>query len=190
MKWINTKVELEWDSTKKEYIEIETEGFNYNGEVAECFSIGENAPADYSTGNALMSVGDKVLSVDVKNLPTNDVSSEFLLWNYNGTDISSQLPTKEVLVKDVSKSERTSWVEINKTLKFSPECPILAKNENGWYFEFAKNITTEHKLLNSTMEEVSVTSISEHKSDKPVKFTNVDIESTNTYFMEDVLVHS
>ena len=57
--WINTKAEFEWDGEK--YVETSCEGYEYSGEVAECFDFtatpaAVTAPSDNSAWGGIGSV--------------------------------------------------------------------------------------------------------------------------------------
>ena len=95
MKWINTKVEFEWNSKEQKYIETNVEGYNYSGTIAKCggdggdsFGAGEIASISGSLEgrpHVSMSVGDVLLSANITGLPDTDVASEYLLWEYTGS---------------------------------------------------------------------------------------------------------
>ena len=115
MKWINTKVEFTWDSKKQKYVETDVEGYHYSGPIAQCgfgesFGSGELVSISGSlegVPHVSMSVGDVVLSADITGLPDTDVASEFLLWDYSGSDgIASQVTLATSSVDSVTTHSR------------------------------------------------------------------------------------
>ena len=59
-----------------------------------------------------MSVGDKVLSANITGLPDSDTASEYLLWEYTGSDINSQLTLATSSVSAVGSGSYIQWVSI------------------------------------------------------------------------------
>jgi hypothetical protein len=115
MKWINTKVEFEWNSKEQKYVETSTQGYEYSGPILECggggdsFGSGELVTISGSLEgipHVSMSVGDTVLSANILNLPDSDDASEWLLWEYSGSDFTSSQVT---LATSSVESVTTHW---------------------------------------------------------------------------------
>ncbi len=59
-----------------------------------------------------------------------------------------------------------------------------------WAFEYAGDIDTTYKLVSSSLEEISINSITEASSSEDEDFRRLDIEPQDTYFADDILVHN
>ena len=221
MKWINTKVEFTWDSKKQKYIETDVNGYHYVGEVAQCggggdsFGSGELVTISGSLEgrpHVSMSVGDKVLSANITGLPDSDVASEYLLWTYTGSFASftssqislatssvesitthSRAPNDEHMLKLVCDNGRSDDILVTGAHPFLVYSGSSTEGEQGaWYFEYAEDITSNMKLLSSSLEPINITSISEWTSSnaQSESFFRFDIEPFDVYFVEGVLVHN
>ena len=223
MKWINTKVEFTWDSKKQKYVETDVEGYNYSGPIAQCGGYGGGA--SFGTGELVtisgslegiphvsMSVGDVVLSANITGLPDSDVASEFLLWNYTGSDgIASQvtLATSSVdsitthsrapsndgmysLVCENGRSDDILVTEDHPILVWSGSGDVLDEVDDGgiWYFEYVEDIHPDFKLLSSSLEPIDITSITEFSGSVTQSFYRFDVEPHDVYFVEGILVHN
>jgi len=67
---------------------------------------------------------------------------------------------------------------------------LLAKTGSVWAFEYMGDIDTSYKLVSSSLEEVSINSITEASSSESGSFRRFDIEPQDTYFADDILVHN
>jgi hypothetical protein len=220
MKWINTKVEFTWDSKKQKYVETAVEGYHYSGPIAQCgfgesFGSGELVSISGSLegiSHASMSVGDVVLSADITGLPDTDVASEFLLWDYTGSDgIASQvtLATSSVdsvtthsrapsdggmykLVCDNGRDDDILITEAHPLMVWSGSTEAGTDIESGgsWFFEYVEDIQSNYKLLSSSLEPVDITSITEFTGSVTQSFFRFDIEPHDVYFVEGILVHN
>ena len=219
MKWINTKVEFTWDSKKQKYIETDVNGYHYAGEVAQCggggdsFGSGELVTISGSLEgipHVSMSVGDKVLSANITGLPDTDVASEYLLWDYTGS-FASFTSSQVSLVTSSVESITTHSRAPNDTHMYKLGCdngrsddilvtgahPFLVysgssdEGQQGvWYFEYAEDVTSNMKLLSSSLETVDITSMTSFTSSTSESFFRFDIEPYDVYFVEGVLVHN
>ena len=219
MKWINTKVEFVWDSKEQKYVEIDIQGYHYSGPIAQCGGVGESFGAGelVSISGSLegishvsMSVGDVLLSADITGLPDTDVASEYLLWNYTGSDgIASQvtLATSSVesivthsrapadagmysLVCENGRTDDILLTEAHPLLVWSGSSGGDVTGSGIWFFEYAEDIHPDFKLLSSSLEPVDVTSITEFTGSVTQSFFRFDVEPYDVYFVEGILVHN
>ena len=143
-----------------------------------------------------MNVGDTVLAASIVGLPDTDVASEFLLWEYTGSDIASQITLVTASIDSIVTSSHADFKIINcdnnaADLKISDNHPILAKSESIWAFEYVGDIDVTYKLVSSSLEEVDITSINEVTGSLQTgSFRRFDIEPQDTYFADGVLVHN
>lgn len=219
MKWINTKVEFTWDSKKQKYIETDVNGYHYAGEVAQCggggdsFGSGELVTISGSLEgipHVSMSVGDKVLSANITGLPDTDVASEYLLWDYTGSFASftssqvslvtssvesitthSRGPNDTHMLKLVCENGRSDDILVTGAHPFLVYSGSSDEGQQGvWYFEYAEDVTSNMKLLSSSLETVDITSMTSFTSSTSESFFRFDIEPYDVYFVEGVLVHN
>ena len=219
MKWINTKVEFEWNSKEQKYVETDVKGYHYAGEVAQCggggdsFGSGELVTISGSLEgipHVSMSVGDKVLSANITGLPDSDVASEYLLWTYTGSFASftssqvslatssvesitthSRAPNDEHMLKLVCDNGRTDDIIVTGAHPFLIWSGSNTAGEQGaWFFEYAEDITSNMKLLSSSLEPINITSMTSFTSSVSESFFRFDIEPYDVYFVEGVLVHN
>ena len=219
MKWINTKVEFTWDSKKQKYIETDVKGYHYAGKVLQCggggdsFGSGELVTISGSLEgipHVSMSVGDKVLSANITGLPDTDVASEYLLWDYTGSFASftssqvslvtssvesitthSRAPNDTHMLKLVCENGRSDDILVTGAHPFLVYSGSSTDGEQGaWYFEYAEDITSDMKLLSSSLEPINITSMTSFTSSASESFFRFDIEPYDVYFVEGVLVHN
>jgi hypothetical protein len=142
-----------------------------------------------------MSVGDKVLAASIEGLPDTDVASEFLLWEYTGS-IADAITLVTASIESLSPSSHSEWLVVDcdngydNSFKITPNHPLLAKSESVWAFEYAGDINTNYTLVSSSLEEVSINSITVASSSVSGSFMRFDIEPQDTYFADDILVHN
>jgi hypothetical protein len=226
MKWINTKVEFAWNSKEKKYVETDVEGYHYVGEVAQCggggdsFGSGELVTISGSLegiSHVSMSVGDKVLSANITGLPDTDVASEYLLWEYTGSNpaefTSSQItlatssiesitthsraPNAEGVYKLVCENGREDDIIVTGAHPFLVYSGSSQADSDGvypgaWYFEYTEDINANMKLLSSSLEPVTINSITSWTASnaQSQSYFRFDIEPYDVYFVEGVLVHN
>ena len=219
MKWINTKVEFEWNSKEQKYVETNVKGYHYTGKVLQCggggdsFGSGELVTISGSLEgrpHVSMSVGDKVLSANITGLPDTDVASEYLLWDYTGSFASftssqvslvtssvesitthSRAPNDTHMLKLVCDNGRSDDILVTGAHPFLVYSGSSTDGEQGaWYFEYAEDITSDMKLLSSSLEPVDITSMTSFTSSVSESFFRFDIEPYDVYFVEGVLVHN
>ena len=172
-------------------------GFSFG--VEESVTISGSLDNLYRVSHGDIEVGDKVLAANIVGLPDSDEASEFLLWEYTGSDISSQITLVTASVETLAPSSQSAWLVIDcdngydNTFKITSNHPVLAKSGSVWAFEYPGDIDTNYKLVSSSLEEVSITSITEASSsdgERTDSFTRFDIEPQDTYFADDILVHN
>jgi len=143
-----------------------------------------------------MNVGDTVLAASIINLPDTDIAAEFLLWEYTGSDISSQISLVTSSIESITTSSHADYRLINcenkaEPLKISHNHPILIKSESVWSFEYATDVVDTFKLVSSSLDEVTITSITDVSgSETTGSFRRFDIEPCDTYFADGILVHN
>ena len=96
-----------------------------------------------------MSVGDTVLAASIEGLPDTDVAAEFLLWEYTGSDIASQITLVTSSIESITTSSHQDFKLIetpgkSEPLKISDSHPLLAKSESIWAFEYVGDIDTTY----------------------------------------------
>ena len=143
-----------------------------------------------------MSVGDTVLAASIEGLPDTDVASEFLLWEYTGSDIGSQITLVTASIESIVTSSHQDYKLIetpgkSEPLKISDNHPLLAKSESIWAFEYVGDIDATYTLVSSSLEEVDITSINEVTGSPATgSFRRFDIEPQDTYFADGILIHN
>ena len=143
-----------------------------------------------------MSVGDTVLAASIEGLPDTDDSAEFLLWEYTGSDIGSQITLVTASIESIVTSSHTDYKLIetsgkSEPLKISDNHPLLAKSESIWAFEYVGDIDATYKLVSSSLEEVDITSITQITGSTATgSFRRFDIEPQDTYFADGILIHN
>jgi hypothetical protein len=220
MKWINTKVEFEWNSKEQKYVETSTQGYEYSGPILECggggdsFGSGELVTISGSLEgipHVSMSVGDTVLSANILNLPDSDDASEWLLWEYSGSDFtSSQVTLATSSVESVTTHSRAPDASgvyqlqcengRDDDILMTSAHPVLVNSSSVhsagtasyWYFEYAEDINPGMTLLSSSLEEVKINSITSWtaSSAQSQSYFRFDIEPYDVYFVEGILVHN
>ena len=219
MKWINTKVEFEWNSKEQKYVETDVKGYHYAGKVLQCggggdsFGSGELVTISGSLEgipHVSMSVGDKVLSANITGLPDTDVASEYLLWDYTGSFASftssqvslvtssvesitthSRAPNDTHMLKLVCENGRSDDILVTGAHPFLVYSGSSTDGEQGaWYFEYAEDITSDMKLLSSSLEPINITSMTSFTSSASESFFRFDIEPYDVYFVDGILIHN
>ena len=218
MKWINTKIEFTWDSKEKKYVETDVEGYHYTGEVAQCgggdsFGSGESVMISGSLEgipHISMSVGDKVLSANITGLPDTDVASEYLLWMHTGSmasfSSSGAITLATSSIDATGSQEYLNWLEVdcangisdnititgNHTMMVYSGSTVEGEFENSgvWYFEYASEIGTHMRVMSSSLEPITINSITAVTASESASFFRFDIEPHDVYFVDGVLVHN
>ena len=143
-----------------------------------------------------MNVGDTVLAASIVGLPDTDVASEFLLWEYTGSDIASQITLVTASIDSIVTSSHADFKIINcdnnaADLKISDNHPILAKTSSVWAFEYVGDIDETYTFVSSSLEEIEINTITQITGSLQTgSFRRFDIEPQDTYFADGVLVHN
>ena len=144
-----------------------------------------------------MNVGDTVLAASIEGLPDTDVASEFLLWEYTGSDIASQITLVTSSIESITTSSHADFkiIDCNNAsgvgVKISDNHPLLAKSESIWAFEYVGDIDATYTLVSSSLEEVAINTITQITgSEQTGSFRRFDIEPQDTYFADGILVHN
>jgi hypothetical protein len=149
-----------------------------------------------------MSVGDKVLSANITGLPDSDTASEYLLWEYTGSDITSQLTLATSSVSAVGSGSYIQWVSIqaenglDNPVTMTPSHTILTwsgssyPHTGSWFFEYAGDIIPGNKFLSSSLEVIDVTSWQFASASVSQSFYRSNIEPHDVYFVDGILVHN
>ena len=143
-----------------------------------------------------MNVGDTVLAASIEGLPDTDVAAEFLLWEYTGSDIASQITLVTSSIESITTSSHADYKLIetsgkSEPLKITDTHPVLAMSESIWAFEYVGDIDVTYTLVSSSLEEVEINTITQITgSEQTGSFRRFDIEPQDTYFADGVLVHN
>ena len=149
-----------------------------------------------------MSVGDKVLSANITGLPDSDTASEYLLWEYTGSDITSQLTLATSSVSAVGSGSYIQWVSIqannglDNPVTMTPSHTILTwsgssyPHTGSWFFEYAGDIVPGNKFLSSSLEVIDVTSWQFASASVSQSFYRSNIEPHDVYFVDGILVQN
>ena len=149
-----------------------------------------------------MSVGDKVLSANITGLPDSDTASEYLLWEYTGSDITSQLTLATSSVSAVGSGSYIQWVSIqannglDNPVTMTPSHTVLTwsgssyPHTGSWFFEYAGDIIPGNKFLSSSLEVIDVTSWQFASASVSQSFYRSNIEPHDVYFVDGILVHN
>lgn len=149
-----------------------------------------------------MSVGDKVLSANITGLPDSDTASEYLLWEYTGSDITSQLTLATSSVSAVGSGSYIQWVSIqannglDNPVTMTPSHTVLTwsgssyPHTGSWFFEYAGDIVPGNKFLSSSLEVIDVTSWQFASASVSQSFYRSNIEPHDVYFVDGILVHN
>ena len=144
-----------------------------------------------------MNVGDTVLAASIVGLPDTDVASEFLLWEYTGSDpISSQITLVTASIESITTSSHADFKLIetsgkSEPLKITDNHPLLAKSGSIWAFEYVGDVDVNYTLVSSSLEEVEISSITQITGSLQTgSFRRFDIEPQDTYFADCILVHN
>lgn len=149
-----------------------------------------------------MSVGDKVLSANITGLPDSDTASEYLLWEYTGSDITSQLTLATSSVSAVGSGSYIQWVSIqannglDNPVTMTPSHTVLTwsgssyPHTGSWFFEYAGDVVAGNKFLSSSLEVIDVTSWQFASASVSQSFYRSNIEPHDVYFVDGILVHN
>ena len=164
--------------------------------VEEAVTISGSLDNLYRVSHGNMQVGDKVLAANIEGLPDSDIAEEFLLWEYTGS-IADVITLVTASIESLTPSSHSEWLVMDcnngrdDTFKITLDHPLLAKSGSIWAFEYPGDIDTSYKLVSSSLEEVSINSITSVTSSIDTgSFTRFDIEPQDTYFADDILVHN
>ena len=149
-----------------------------------------------------MSVGDKVLSANITGLPDSDTASEYLLWEYTGSDITSQLTLATSSVSAEGSVSYIQWVSIqannglDNPVTMTPSHTVLTwsgssyPHTGSWFFEYAGDVVAGNKFLSSSLEVIDVTSWQFASASVSQSFYRSNIEPHDVYFVDGILVHN
>jgi hypothetical protein len=155
-----------------------------------------------SQSQATLSVGDDVLSANISGLPDTDVVSEYLLWEYTGSDITTQVTLATSSVESIGESSRSMFISIqadngrSNPLTITDNHTVLAfsgssyPDTGSWYFEYAGDVLEGMKFLSSSLEVIDVTSAQWASSSTSQSFYRSDIEPYDVYFVDGILIHN
>ena len=190
------EVKVIWGGRKKTVIPKMGGGGNFSLGVDESVTISGSLDTMYRVSHNSMSAGDKLLAASIEGLPDTDTASEFLLWEYTGSNIADAITLVTASVSSSRIGHHQEWLVLDcdngrdDTFKITTNHPLLAKSGSVWAFEYAGDIDTTYKLVSSSLEEISINSITEASSSEDEDFRRLDIEPQDTYFADDILVHN
>ena len=183
------------------------ENYLVHNKGIESFGAGEAVMISGSSGlepkaQISMSVGDKVLSANITGLPDSDTASEYLLWEYTGSDITSQLTLATSSVSAVGSGSYIQWVSIqaenglDNPVTMTPSHTVLTwsgssyPHTGSWFFEYAGDVVAGNKFLSSSLEVIDVTSWQFASASVSQSFYRSNIEPHDVYFVDGILVHN
>jgi len=148
-----------------------------------------------------MNVGDTVLAASIEGLPDTDNAAEFLLWEYTGSDIASQITLVTSSIESITTSSHADYKLIetsgkSEPLKITDTHPLLAKTSSiwglpQWTFEYVGDIDATYTLVSSSLEEVEIKTITQVTGSALTgSFRRFDIEPQDTYFADGILIHN
>ncbi len=188
---------LMWGGKEKTVIpRMGGRGENFSLGVDDSVTISGSLDTMYRVPHISMSAGDILLAASIEGLPDTDVASEFLLWEYTGSNIADVITLVTASISSSRIGHHQEWLVVDcdngrdDTFKITDNHPLLAKSESIWAFEYMGDIDTSYKLLSSSLEEVSINSITVASSSVSGSFMRFDIEPQDTYFADDILVHN
>lgn len=124
----------------------------------------------------------------VKTLSIEGLNSELEdAWKTFSTEIFSPTEDSSVVVA-IQKSKFNFYFLINQELKITFEHPLLALRNGVYAFIRANDIVTGDKILHYTLGWQDV--VSKERIDQTVNVVNINVESQDTYFAENILVHN
>ena len=129
--------------------------------------------------------GDSLIGASIETLPdSSNGNSKFLDW------FTSDLKSKNTNVTAMSVKHGTyhSYYKINNILKITLEENMLCLRGGYWSFKRVKDLRVGDYLYHRTegaKEIFSIEQISEQ-----VKTVSLDVETADTYYVEDYLVHN
>jgi hypothetical protein len=190
------KYEVIWGGKEKTVIPKMGGGGNFSLGVDESVTISGSLDTMYRVPHISMSAGDTVLAASIEGLPDTDIASEFLLWEYTGSNIADVITLVTASVSSSRIGHHWEWLVVDcdngrdDTFKITDNHPLLAKTASVWTFEYMGDIDTSYKLVSSSLEEISINSITHASSSESGSFRRLDIEPQDTYFADDILVHN
>ena len=191
------KYEVIWGGKEKTVIpKMGGGGENFSLGVDDSVTISGSLDTMYRVPHISMSAGDILLAASIEGLPDTDVASEFLLWEYTGSNIADVITLVTASVATSKIGHHQEWLVLDcdngrdDTFKITDNHPLLAKSGSVWSFEYMGDIDTTYKLVSSSLEEISINSITEASSSESGSFRRLDIEPQDTYFADDILVHN
>ena len=191
------KYEVIWGGKEKTVIpKMGGGGENFSLGVDDSVTISGSLDTMYRVPHISMSAGDILLAASIEGLPDTDVASEFLLWEYTGSNIADVITLVTASVSSSRIGHHQEWLVLDcdngrdDTFKITDNHPLLAKSGSVWSFEYMGDIDTSYKLVSSSLEEISINSITYASSSESGSFRRLDIEPQDTYFADDILVHN
>tara|TARA_B100000029_G_scaffold515345_1_gene621887 strand:- start:93 stop:1214 length:1122 start_codon:yes stop_codon:yes gene_type:complete len=193
MTWINTKVEFAWDSKEKKYKEVDVQGYEYSGPIAQC---GECFVAGTTI---LMSDGT------YKNIEDIELGDYVKSWNESTNSLIESVEVVEIhqpIHPDMINVE----FEDGTVNKNTYDHPYYVKDK-GWSshkpnltkdrYEVFKDTEINHlesddvcyQIEDGKLKELKVLSVVEDDWED-VQTYNFGLKEYNTYFANNVLVHN
>ena len=103
----------------------------------------------------------------------------------------SRAPNDGGMWKIVCENGRTDDILVTEAHPFLVYSGSSTDGEQGaWYFEYAEELTSDMKLLSSSLEPVTINSVTNVTSSASESFFRFDIEPFDVYFVEGILVHN
>jgi len=130
-----------------------------------------------------LELGDLVKTVSITGLDSEQEDA----WKTFSTDTFT--PSEESsVVMGIQKSQYGYYFLINQELKITFEHPLLTLREGIHAFKRANNLVVGDRIYHYTLGLQEITSI--ERIDETVNVVNINVESQDTYFAENYLVHN
>lgn len=130
-----------------------------------------------------LEIGDLVKTVAIAGLNSESEDA----WKTFSTDTFDPTEESSVVVA-IQKSQYSYYFLINEKLKITFEHPLLVLRDGVYAFLRANNIIVGDKILHYTLGLQDV--VSKQRIDQTVNVVNINVESQDTYFAENILVHN
>jgi hypothetical protein len=130
-----------------------------------------------------LEMGDLVKTVAITGLDSEQEDA----WKTFSTDTFT--PSEESsVVMGIQKSQYGYYFLINHELKITFEHPVFALREGIYAFKRANNLVVGDRIFHYTLGLQEITSI--ERINETVNVVNINVESQDTYFAENYLVHN
>lgn len=177
-----------------EFLLSGSEDWNFKPTSQECTASGSVIPMyDGSTKQVQdIEVGDIVKSFLPSGMP--DESAGGMWVDYTTSTLTGSLSGSVVL--NIKSMESYGYYLVNGSIKVPASTQLMSdnsakyfvKSDGSWGWKKVSEISTGDYFLNSSEDEVEITSKTEVTASET--FYSLDVEDIDTYFQSDILVHN